>query len=173
MLIPDLSPANLNYWNLCDFLQNHKFQKIYTYIYIVANLLFLFHFFAAPHQTLNRYWGNSLTKPMLVTIWPEGHKEPCNKFGSPSQAKHLVGFELETFHLMATPSPTRSLYCRKYRDIAENMIFCCVLTEDSSCLRILHKKVTDNKQTTARQHYHQIKSTNCRGSKKIYYNLMS
>ena len=58
-------------------------------------------FLAAPWPTLCRYWGGSLTHPMLVTafshIWSEVHKEPRNKVGSQRLGECLVWFEPGTF----------------------------------------------------------------------------
>ena len=86
----------------------------------------------------------------MFTIRLECNMEPGNKSASLSQATHLVGFELGTYPFDWGPSPTRSLYLpnikiehqkRKYRDITEKiMIFHFVLTEVSSCLRILYNK---------------------------------
>ena len=56
-----------------------------------------------PHSlpTSGHYRGSSLIHLMLITVllhfWPEGHREPCNKVWSLSQAKLLMGFEPGTF----------------------------------------------------------------------------
>ena len=59
-------------------------------------------YLAAPWPTLGIIkQGDSLTHPMLITcvlhIWHKGkgHREPCNKVGSLSPVKWLVGFEPE------------------------------------------------------------------------------
>ena len=85
----------------------------------------------------------------MFTIWSEGHKEPCNKFGSLNQATRLVGFD--PFDSFANRSPTRPLYSQKLKkehqkknqrgNITEKiLIFHWVLTDNFSFLRILHKK---------------------------------
>ena len=86
----------------------------------------------------------------MFTIWSEGHKEPCNKFGSLNQATRLVGFD--PFDSFANRSPTRPLYSQKLKkehqkknqrgNITEKiLIFHWVLTDNFSFLRILHKKI--------------------------------
>ena len=48
-------------------------------------------YLAAPRPTLGHSQGDSLTNPMLITVFvhirPEGHREPHNKVGSLSPAK--------------------------------------------------------------------------------------
>ena len=86
----------------------------------------------------------------MFTIWLEGHKEPCNKFGSLNQATRLVGFD--PFDSFANPSPTRPPYSQKLKkehqkknqrgNITEKiLIFHWVLTDNFSFLIILHKKI--------------------------------
>ena len=59
---------------------------------------------AIPRPTLGHSQGDTLTNPMLITvyvhIWPEGHREPRNKVGSLSLAEHPTGFELGTFRFL-------------------------------------------------------------------------
>ena len=67
-------------------------------------------YLAAPRPTLDYYRGGSLTHPMLITaflhIRPEGHREPCNEFGSLSPADRLVGFETGAFRFwLQRPNP--------------------------------------------------------------------
>ena len=62
-------------------------------------------YLAAPWPTLGHSWRDSLTNPMLITaffvhIQPTGHQEHCNKVGSLSPAKRIVGFELGTFQFI-------------------------------------------------------------------------
>ena len=49
--------------------------------------------------------GDSLTNLILITAFqifrPRTHREPCNKVGSLSPAKHLAGFELGTFQFLS------------------------------------------------------------------------
>ena len=58
-------------------------------------------YLAAPQPTLDHSQGDSLTNPMLITMFyllqPKGHWEPHIEVGSLSPAKHLVGFEPGTF----------------------------------------------------------------------------
>ena len=58
-------------------------------------------YLAVPQQTLGHSQGDSLTNPMFITAFvqvrPKGHWKPCNKVGSLSPAKRLVGFEPGTF----------------------------------------------------------------------------
>ena len=68
---------------------------------------FFFFFFncylAVPQPTLGHSQGDSLTNPMLITVFvqvrPEGHREPLNEVGSLSPAerkiKILVKLEVE------------------------------------------------------------------------------
>ena len=90
-----------------DFLR--RFEIVWSDLAITRNcnrlltkrVFFFNSCLAAPWPTLGHYQGGSLTHQMLITcvlyIRPEGHWEPCNKVGSLSPAKHLVGFELGTF----------------------------------------------------------------------------
>ena len=68
---------------------------------------------AVPQPTLGHSQGDSLTNPMLITVYvriqPEGHREPFNEVGSLSPAKRLAGFELGTFRFLfqcLNPLPT-------------------------------------------------------------------
>ena len=59
-------------------------------------------YLATPWPTLARYRGDSLTHPILSTVFfsfvrPEGHREPRNEVGSLNPMEHLVGFEPGTF----------------------------------------------------------------------------
>ena len=69
-------------------------------------------YLAAPRPTLGYYRGGSLTHPMLITaflhIRPEGHRKPCNEFGSLSPADRLVGFETGTFRFWLQPPHPQS-----------------------------------------------------------------
>ena len=68
-------------------------------------LLLLFFFFncylTVPRPTLGHSQEDSLTNPMLITVfvqvWTEAHWEPHNKVGYLSPAKHPAGFEPGTF----------------------------------------------------------------------------
>ena len=49
LLIPDLSPVKLNYYsNVCDFLQNHKFQKKKHGLDPISAIIFSTCYLAAP-----------------------------------------------------------------------------------------------------------------------------
>ena len=77
--------------------------------HVLTNCIYVkFYFFncylAAPRPTLGHFWGDNLTHPMLITAFlhfrAEGHREPCNEFGSLSQAELLVLFEPGTFRFL-------------------------------------------------------------------------
>ena len=63
--------------------------------------LFFFNYLTVSQPTLYYYHRDSLTDPMLITVFvhiqPEGHREPRNEVGSLSPAERLVGFEPGTF----------------------------------------------------------------------------
>ena len=58
-------------------------------------------YLVAPQPTLGHYREDSLTHPMLITVFywfqPKGHWEPYNKVGSLSLPKGLVRFEPRIF----------------------------------------------------------------------------
>ena len=61
-------------------------------------------YFTALRPTSGHSQGDSLTNPMLITVFahirPEGHREPRNKVGSLSPVERLAGFEPETFQFL-------------------------------------------------------------------------
>ena len=65
------------------------------------NYLAKFVFFFCTAIWLGHSWGNSLTKPMLITALvqfpPKGCGEPRNEAGSLSPGERLVGFEPGAF----------------------------------------------------------------------------
>ena len=67
---------------------------LYIYIVLLSTL-------AAPSSTLDRYRGDSLSYPMLITafyhIRTEDHNEPRNEVEFINPAERLVGFESRTF----------------------------------------------------------------------------
>ena len=58
-------------------------------------------YLAVPQPTLGHSQEDSLTNPMLITVfvqvWPKGHQESCNQVGSLSPAESLADFEPGTF----------------------------------------------------------------------------
>ena len=67
---------------------------IYSFLGLINFLLF-----GCPTTNFGLFSRGSLTNLMLITAlylcWPEGHWEPCNKVGSLSPAKRLVGFLMQ------------------------------------------------------------------------------
>ena len=61
-------------------------------------------YLAVPRPTLGHSQGDSLTNPLLITVFvyirPEGHREPFNEVGSLSPAECLAGFEPGTFRFL-------------------------------------------------------------------------
>ena len=65
---------------------------------------FLNHYLVAPWPNLGYYWGDSLTHPMLITVFfifdPKVTGSLVRRFGSLSPAEGLVGFEPATFRCL-------------------------------------------------------------------------
>ena len=64
---------------------------------LFGHFFFFNYYLVVPPPTLGHSQGDSLTNPMLITVFihirPKGHREPHNKVGSLSAAKRLTGFE--------------------------------------------------------------------------------
>ena len=65
------------------------------------NFFFFNCYLAVSRPTFDHFQGDSLTNPMLITVFvqvrPEGHGECHNEVGSLNPVEHLAGFEPGTF----------------------------------------------------------------------------
>ena len=70
-------------------------------IFPLLRYIFFNCYFTVPQPTLGHSQGDSLTNPMLVSVFVQfqlaGNQEPCNEVGSQSPAECIVWFEPGTF----------------------------------------------------------------------------
>ena len=91
---PSYYDTNTHIYIYIIFIYMYVYTCIYIYIYIYICYM------AAPQPTLGQYWADSLTHPMLITVfWLRFTRGSPGLmwFGSGSLVEHLMGFKPGTF----------------------------------------------------------------------------
>ena len=90
-------------WHIQCFWQSLVSWSFFTNLGLIEFWIRYFFncYLATPQPTLAHYWRNSLTHPLLITVFshiqPKDHEEPQNKVVSLSPDERIVGFEPRTF----------------------------------------------------------------------------